>query len=151
MLKQIGALAALLIAISAAVAFAHEGAVGIAKERMDAMENMEDIAKGVARKISNNRNLASIADDAAKIRGSLEKVPTLFPEGSGTGVTMAKPEIWQQWDEFRARAVKATEESDKLAAMASGGDPKVIRIQFMALERACTACHNQFRAKEHRH
>jgi cytochrome c556 len=151
MSKRISALAALLIATSAGLALAHEGAVGIAKERMDAMERMDDIAKAVARKISNNRNLASIADDAAKIRATLDKVPTLFPEGSGTGVTMAKPEIWQSWDQFRARAAKAGEEADKLSAMASGGDPKAIRTQFMALERACTACHNDFRAKEHRH
>lgn len=151
MSKWIGALAALLIAISGAAGFAHEGAVGIAKERMAAMEAMDDIAKAVARKISNNRNLASIADDATNIRATAEKITALFPEGSGTGVTMAKPEIWQSWDEFRARAAKAVEESDKLAATASSGDPKAIRIQFMALERACTQCHNEFRAKEHRH
>ena len=151
MSKRLGAATGLFIAISAAaVAFAHEGAVGIAKERMDAMENMDDVAKAVARKISNNRNLASITGDAVKIRATLEKIPTLFPEGSGTGVTMAKPEIWRNWDAFRARAAKAVEESDKLAATASGGDPKAIRTQFMALERACTACHNEFRAKEHR-
>jgi cytochrome c556 len=149
MSKRMASIVALAVAAAWSVALAHEGAVGIAKERMDAMEGMGKVSKDIARKISANRNLASIADDVAKIRATAEKIPGYFPVGSGTGVTKAKPEIWQKWELFQERAAHVAEQSDKLAAAAAGGDPRAIRTQFMALERACAACHDQFRAKDH--
>jgi cytochrome c556 len=148
MSKRIALIAALII-VTGAAALAHEGAVGIAKERMDAMETMDRQSRDISRKIRANRNLASIADDAAKIRASAEKIPDWFPVGSDKGVTMAKPAIWNDWDAFKDLAAKLVTESDKLSTAAESGDPKTIRVQFMALDRACADCHDRFRAKEH--
>ena len=148
MTKRMASIIALAI-FTAATALAHEGAVGIAKARMDAMEGMDKQARDISRKIRANRNLASIADNAAKIRASAEKIPDWFPVGSDKGVTMAKPAIWSDWDAFKGYAAKVVAESDKLAAAAATGDPRTIRLQYMALDQACAECHERFRAKEH--
>jgi len=148
MSKRIALIAALAI-VTGAAALAHEDAVGIAKERMDAMETMDKQARDISRKIRANRNLASISENAAKIRALAEKIPDWFPAGSDKGVTMAKPAIWTDWDAFKGYAAKVIVESDKLIAAAQTGDPKTIRVQYMALDGACGECHERFRAKEH--
>ena len=63
-------------------------------------------------------------------------------------VAEASPAIWRQWDRFQAQAARVAAESRKLADVAASGDPKAIRVQFFALERACAACHDAFRVKK---
>ncbi len=128
-------------------ALAHEGASGIIKERMDAMGIMAKAMKDASRRIEANRNLAAIKADAEKISAIAPKIPGCFPPGSTQPPTDAKAEIWQRWDEFQTLAQRLRTESEALAAAAANGDPKAIGEQFRVLGRACTACHEPFRAK----
>jgi cytochrome c556 len=139
---------ALLVAVLLAVPVdAHEGATGFAKERMDAMSGMGHAMKDVSHSIESNRNLASIAESAAIVHETALKIPQLFPPGSGTGITDAKPIIWEQWDQFQAKAQDLAAAASALGSIASSGDPKAIYAQYSAVTHACSGCHDTYRQK----
>lgn len=134
-----------IVAAFAVVTRAHEGATGVAKERMDLMQSMSKEMKEISRRVNANRDLVVIGESATRIRDTAPRIAALFPPGSGTGITDAKPEIWQRWDEFQGKALVLQKESTALGAIASAGDPKAIGAQFTALIHACTGCHTDFR------
>lgn len=126
-------------------AIAHEGATGVAKDRMDLMGEISKSLKNISRHLSANRDLAGIATDADHINEIAPRIPALFPEGSDKGITDAKPAIWQNWNEFLADVKKLGEESSKLATVASSGDARAISDQYRTVAKACIACHDSFR------
>jgi len=44
----------------------------------------------------------TVAVNAEALSLHAQRIPTLFPEGSLTDKSKAKPEIWQKWPEFEA-------------------------------------------------
>ena len=127
------------------VTFAHEGATGPAKERMDLMGDMSKAMKDIYKHVSGNRDLPAIAELAGRIHADAPKIPDLFPVGSGTGITDAKPEIWKSWDDFQAKVQKLEDESAALTSIAASGDPKAIGAQYTEVIHACTGCHTDYR------
>jgi cytochrome c556 len=126
---------------------AHEGAVGIAKERMDAMQGMADAMKQIDRYIAANRNHAAIGDNAENVGKIAEKIPQLFPTGSGTGVTNAKPAVWERRGEFEAKARDLAQAASTLQRIAASGDPIAIYAQYQTVGHICAGCHEEFREK----
>src|SRR5215210_3760577 len=114
--------AALLLAGSPAQA--HEGATGIVKERMDAMEDMAKAMKEIRRRMLANRDLPGIASEAARIGALGERLPELFRPGSNGRPSEALASVWQQWPKFQAEAERLVQETGKLARSAASGDPK---------------------------
>lgn len=133
-----------LIALAAAAA-AHEGATGVAKERMDLMGDISQRLKSVAKRLNANRDLPAIAADADHIAQVAPGIPNLFPPGSDKGITDAKPAIWQHWDEFVGDQKKLVEETQKLSSLASSGDARAIADQYRTVAKTCIACHDAFR------
>jgi cytochrome c556 len=140
---------AVVVAVSALpfVSFAHEGATGVVKERMELMETMGKQFKEIGQRVQSNRNLPSIGERAAKIQELSEKIPDVFPSGSLDRPSEATPTIWQQWDQFEAKARDLKQTAGALSAAASSGDPKLISERFKAVSRSCAACHDDFRKK----
>jgi cytochrome c556 len=126
---------------------AHEGATGIVKERMDAMEGMSKTMKTIGRLIEANRNLAAIREEAGRVREIAAHIPQWFPPGSDFKPTDALPTIWQRWPDFQAKAAQLELESTKLALVAASGDPQSIAVQFRAVGQACSGCHADYRQK----
>ncbi len=84
----------------------------------------------------------------ADIVAVMIKLPwAAFIDGSGKGETDARPEIWAQPDKFKAAALKAEENADKLAAAAKTGNLEQIKAAFGATGQSCKACHDDFRKK----
>jgi len=133
-----------LLALTATT-LAHEGATGVAKERMDLMGDMSQHMKEISKRLNANRDLKAIAVDADHITQVAPHIPDLFPKGSDNGITDAKPVIWEQWAEFLADVKKLSDESAALASVASSGDPKAISNQYRTLAKACIACHDTYR------
>jgi cytochrome c556 len=129
----------------ATAAIAHEGATGVAKERMDLMGEMSQSLKSISKRLNANRDLPAIAGDADRIAQAAPGIPNLFPPGSGKGITDAKPVIWQQWDEFVGDQKKLVEETKKLSSLAASGDARAIADQYRTVAKACVACHDTFR------
>jgi cytochrome c556 len=128
--------------------WAHEGATGITKERMDAMESMARAMKAIRRSLEGNRNSAAIQNEADRIRDMAVLIPQWFPSGSDAKPTDALPAIWQRWTDFQARATQLEQESAKLAAVAGSGDVKNIAVQFRVVGQTCSACHADYRQKQ---
>lgn len=74
-------------------------------------------------------------------------VPDAFVSGSDKGETRAKPEIWQQPDKFKVAMERFQSEAAKLSEVSKQGNPDQIKNEFGALAKACSNCHDQFRAK----
>ena len=131
--------------VLASTGLAHEGATGVAKERMDLMGDMSQRMKDISKRLNANRDLAAIAGDANRVKDLAPHIADLFPKGSDQGITDAKPAIWQQWDEFVGDAKKLGEQAAQLAAVATSGDPRAISDQYRTVAKACIACHDSFR------
>ena len=108
------------------------------KEHGDLWKNIQESAKA--------NNLPVVARDADKLAGNAKKIPALFPEGSMTEKSKAKPEIWQKWPEFEAAAKKLETESVKLRDTAKTGNAEATGAVVKDFGRnACGSCHTPFR------
>ncbi len=144
---QLGLIAGVAVAVVATSAFAHEGATGIVKERMDAMTESGKAMKAAAESIRANRGFASIKDGALAISATAGRIAALFPPGSDQKPTDAKPEIWIHWDDFTTRTGELKDESAKLAVAVDTGDPGLIGAQFRVVGKVCAGCHDLYRVK----
>lgn len=70
-----------------------------------------------------------------------------FVPGSDKGDTKAKPEVWSEMDDFKAKLEKMQAEAAKLADVAKGGDLNALKAQVGETGKACKACHDKFRNK----
>lgn len=59
----------------------------------------------------------------------------------------SKPEIWKDWDDFKAKMAALEEESAKLVEVAKAGDMDQIKAQFAATGKSCKSCHDEYRHK----
>jgi cytochrome c556 len=88
------------------------------------------------------------AAQAATLATMSRLIPVGFaPEAQNVGPTKAKPEIWQNRDEFKKRAEALASEAAKLADVAQKKDVAAFKVQFAATTAACKACHDTFRAQ----
>lgn len=141
------AFATVAVTTFTSTSLAHEGATGLVKERMDQMNDMGKAMKAMAEQLRANR-LSSLDGEVAVIHAAAVRIPQLFPPGSDQRPTDAKPEIWSRWDDFSAQAKKLGDESTKLAALVSGGDPGSVRGQLRIVGDLCASCHKAYRNKE---
>ncbi|MCK5745133.1 MAG: cytochrome c, partial [Oricola sp.] len=109
---------------SIAAAYAHGGATGIVKERMDAMGAMGDIVKSLSAMMRGETayDANAVRDGAETIRRHAgEALTGLFPEGSGGEPSEARAEIWSNWDEFAAMAAQLETLAEGLGRAADNG------------------------------
>jgi cytochrome c556 len=84
----------------------------------------------------------------AEIVAFMSKLPLEgFIPGSENGETKAKPEIWLDMDDFKAKLEKMQNEAAKLAEVAKGGDFSAAKAQLGETGKACKACHDKYRNK----
>lgn len=70
-----------------------------------------------------------------------------FAPGTEQGETKAKPEIWLDMDDFKAKIEKMQEETAKLAEVAQKGDFDALKAQVGETGKSCKACHDKYRNK----
>ncbi len=93
--------------------------------------------------------------DAEVVKASLttinEKIkafPDQFPKGSETGhKTEASPKIWENFDDFKAKAAKLEQDSSALLA-ALPADQAAVGAAVKTLGADCGACHETYRLKD---
>lgn len=129
---------------------AHTGATGVVKERMELMsslaEAMKAIKAGVTAKPEMQRD--AIAAAAKQIAVHADRLTNLFPKGSDTHPSEARPEIWQSWQEFVKANDAMKNEAAKLAEVAPKADRRTVLGQFARTARSCGGCHEAFRKKK---
>ena len=93
--------------------------------------------------------------DAKDFAKRAERVATMapmllegYPPGSGSGApTRAKPEIWDNFDEFSRLMHAMEDKAAALAEVAKEGNLEKSRAAVGELGDACKACHDKYRAK----
>jgi cytochrome c556 len=91
-------------------------------------------------------NIAAIPVSAEALAINASRIPSLFPEGSLTDTSKAKPEIWQRWSDFEAAAKKLESESERLRDAAQAKDAQATDAIMKDFGRqACGTCHTPFR------
>jgi cytochrome c556 len=91
-------------------------------------------------------NVEAIAPNAEVIAITALQIPTLFPEGSLTEKSKAKPEVWQRRDEFDKAAKNLAVWSERLRDASKAKDEKAVADIMKDYGRVgCGSCHTPFR------
>jgi cytochrome c556 len=104
----------------------------------EAWKNVQDGAKA--------GNMPAVASNADRMANNATQMVALFPEGSMTEKSKAKPEIWQKWPEFEAAAMNLRTRAEQLrdTAMAKNADGTQAMVKDFG-RLACGTCHTPFR------
>jgi cytochrome c556 len=89
--------------------------------------------------------IEAIAVNAETIAISAQHIPSLFPKGSLTDKSKAKPEIWEKWSEFEAAAKNLEAKASELRDAARAKDQPKVEALMKDFGRACGTCHTPFR------
>jgi len=140
---------AALLAGSAAIGYAHadekELPAGPIHDRHEIMEHVGDDAKAIGAAAKAGKPADAVAP-AEAIAAALEKFPGMFPAGSESPLSRAKPEIWTDKAKFDEMAKDGREAALALAAAAkSGGDLKAASGKMF---QTCKGCREHFRKPE---
>jgi hypothetical protein len=91
---------------------------------------------------------SKVATENAEVVAVMAKLPwAAFGEGTDTGDTRAKSEIWTQNAKFKENSEKFQLESAKLVVAAKGGKEDAFKSAFNATAGTCKTCHDDFRSK----
>jgi len=139
---------------AAAVAAAMALAVPVIAQAADDVATRQAIMKdmGGQLKVLGDMSKGAMTFDAGKARAALMqisgdagKIPADFQSKAMGGDSKAKPEIWQNWDDFRAKA------NDLQSVAASAADNIVTASDLSGAMRniggACSACHQSYRSR----
>jgi len=89
----------------------------------------------------------SLSEDIAAI-ASIDVVKAFGP-GSDKGTTRAKPEIWENTDDFIAKYRKFQEASAALLVAAQSGDENAVKGAFRQTGGTCKGCHDEYKSKDY--
>ena len=142
--KLTALLSLVLIAVPAPFVFAHSGATGIVKERMDMFKKNQDNLKAIKSNIR-SENYGSIVKLADEIRDWAVKMPDYFPEGSNEKPSEASPTIWADFDGFKNAAIKNEAAAKQLIDAAKSEDQKAVINGFKAVAASCKSCHQSYK------
>jgi cytochrome c556 len=126
-------------------------AAAIMKARHDGMESMGKDLKTLHRDLdSDDPNVGEIRSAAADIYKNSKAATNWFPAGTGpeAGKTAAKPEIWQNPQDFAVKLALLQHYADEFYKAAITGDVGTLKANEDTLSGACKACHDIYRAEE---
>ena len=118
-----GAVGALAVVLGAA-AYGHSGATGVVKDRMDGMVAMREAVRRLSPIMQGDvpYNVGIVREGAKRISAHAgDALTKLFPEGSGGGVSYAKSNIWESWEEFATLSEELRIYSEGLTRAAENG------------------------------
>ena len=144
-----------LAGLFATTVFAHKGATGVVKERMDQMGEIAKSMKAMGAMFKgatpyDAESVSELSRKIAELGG--ERLTATFPANSLEHPSEARPSIWSDWDRFADLAEKMTVAANALAEGAiNERDPKTESSPdalFRELATTCKSCHQDFRIKK---
>ncbi len=91
-------------------------------------------------------NIEGVAVNAEVLALYSQQITSLFPAGSGTEKSKAKPEVWQKWPEFEAAAKNLGTQAEKLRDAARAKNEQLTQDLVKDFGRqGCGTCHTPFR------
>lgn len=133
-----------------AVPVGHDQALRIMHVRHEGMEAMGDATKALHRALTGRPDLATVRANASKIAQLSEQASTWFRAGTGpnVGKTRAKPDIWQNSEDFATRLRALQTAARALETASRGNDVAAMNARFADLGGTCKACHDKYRAED---
>ncbi len=90
-------------------------------------------------------DMNAISASALKIANWSAEMTDYFPEGSDTGNTDARAEIWLDFDDFAGKAKDAENAARELARLAEAGQKDKITDGLKKLGGTCKSCHSSYK------
>jgi cytochrome c556 len=140
------------LAMLAAKPLPKDDALKVMHERHEGMEATGKAAKALGREFQGSSpNLEIVRASAKSINDFAPKIAHLVPLGTGpeTGKTGAKPEIWQNPQDFAAKSHNFEVAAQAFNAAAMGSDVGAMKAHFGQLMQTCKACHDKYRSEMH--
>ena len=144
--------AAMLAAAGVAAKVSGPQAAQVMHERHEGMENIGNAFKTLHREFDSSAAFVpTIRTSAGQIATLSRKASAWFPIGTGpeSGKTGAKPEIWQNPQDFAAKLSAFQKAAQALDAAAAGADLNAAKARFADLGGTCKACHDKYRSEMH--
>ena len=126
------------------ISFAHEGAQGIIKERMDKFKESKSIMRQINKNFA-NRNFQKIKNGALKLKKWGSEMKNYFPEGTNTSPSEANENIWLEPEKFKAAIENFKQASTVLLKTIDEEDLDKTIAAFRSLAGTCKGCHKKFR------
>ena len=124
--------------------FAHKGATGIVKERMDKFKESKQLMKKINSGLQND-NFKVIEASAQMLLLWSKEMHNFFPEGSDISPSEASSDIWLNPEGFN-KAMKNFElASLELINQSNTNDRDKTIYAFRNLADTCKGCHQKFR------
>lgn len=142
-LTALAALAAAAVAVPLAMSMAQGNPIAARKDLFQSNRTAMAAIKAV---IDANGPTAGAEAPALTMVANAANIPSLFPAGSDKGDTKAKPAIWSNFDDFKAKSAAFGTAAENIAAAAKSGDMSKLKAAFGAAGGACKACHDDYRA-----
>jgi cytochrome c556 len=132
------------------VALAHEGAMGVVKERMELMKRTGKDMKTLKSMVNGKTPYEAdvFIQKIESINKAASEINRLFPEGSLQKPTEAKELIWKDWERFTGLSEKLSKESAGLIKITNLDDMKTIKKQLSKVGKVCFSCHKRYRQKK---
>jgi cytochrome c556 len=121
-------------------------------ERHEGMERIGNNFKVLHRELDSSSPFApTVKNSAAQIAVLAKQSSQWFPAGTGpaAGKTGAKPEIWQNWQDFSAKLSAFQKSALVFNAAAASGDMNAAKARYADLGGTCKACHDKYRTEMH--
>lgn len=146
---KFGAVALLL---TTGIVFAHAGATGVVKERMDGMKSIAANMKTIGTELNSetpDRALIGKAASEISSQSGMAMVES-FPKGSDQHPSEASKAIWNDFDEFTKQAATLQFIATTLRYLGEDQDAplETIKSSFIDLGNSCKDCHQKFRIKK---
>ena len=124
--------------------YAHEGAKGIIKERMDKFKMSKNLMKKINRGLQND-DLVIIEKSAQTLLDWSKEMSNYFPEGSDTTPSEASSDIWLDPEGFKVAIKNFELASLELITQSQNKDFDMTVNSFRNLAKTCKGCHQKFR------
>ena len=124
--------------------YAHEGAKGIIKERMDKFKMSKSLMKKINKGLQND-NFIIIEKSAQTLLNWSKEMSNYFPEGSDTPPSEASSDIWLDPEGFKIAIKNFESASLELITQSKNENFDMTVSSFRGLAKTCKGCHQKFR------
>lgn len=119
----------------------------VQKERSMRFKASSTAIKAMFRQHLPAGDFATISKEAGILNIWAKEMPAKFPAGSDSPDDQARPEIWTDFETFKAAAAQYDKTTAALQKAADGGDAEIVQAALSDVTASCKACHQKFRKK----
>ena len=141
--KSVSRVCATLVVCLVANGFGTANA-NIIADRKAGFKRNADSMKAIAAAIRSG-DYQTVIGRAEGIASWASKIPSYFPEGSDSGDTKARAEIWFEFDAFKAKAKANETIALTLVTTAKSRDQGAMMAGLKNLGASCKSCHSNFK------